>query len=110
MGAGHRGQGESAVAAYDGGEALGQLRFAEAGAQQRRVGVAVDVDEARGEKAAQAVNGADSLRAGELSHGGDLSAGESGGAGIGRSAGAVQDLDVSDQVVEHKKRLRCLFW
>ena len=81
--------------------------FAEAGAEQSGVGVAVDVDEARRQKAAPAIDDMGGLRAAEPPHAGDDPAGEGGVAGDRRSAGAVQNADVLNQVVEHSTSPGC---
>ena len=41
------GGGQTAVAVYNGGQPLPQLQFSEAGTEGRRIGMAMDIDEAR---------------------------------------------------------------
>ena len=102
--AGHRGQGQSAVAVEDGGQPLGQLRPAKLGTEQGRVRVAVDVDEPGGQGPALPVDDMGALSGGPGTGGGDLPAAEGHAAGEGLPAGTVQDIHVLDQIVKHINR------
>ena len=101
----HRREGEAAVAVYDRGEALGQLRAAPAWAEERRIRVAVDVDEARSQAAAPRLDDERRARAVQRADGRYAPAvyGEVGG--IGRAAGAVDYVRAADDVVEHGAHL-----
>ena len=75
VGGAEGGGAEAAVAVDDGGKALTQLRRAEARAEQRRVGVAMDVNEAGGNGPAGGVDNMSGGRGGQIADGGDPAAG-----------------------------------
>ena len=104
VGAIHRRERQSAVAVDEGGQALGQLRLAEARGEQRRVRVAVQVDEAGGQGPPGGIDGMAGGRAVQVSHSGNGAAGDAHVGGIYIGAGAIRHGGVSDQVIKHGKR------
>ena len=97
---------ETAVAVDDGGQPLTQLRRAEAGAQQRRVRMAVDVDKAGGDGLAGRVPHLRGICAPQVAHGGDPPAGHGYVGGKGRTACAIRHRAAPDKNIKHG---RCLF-
>ena len=101
MGGAKGGGAEAAVAVDDGGKALTQLRRAEARAEQRRVGVAVDVNKAGGNGPAGGVDNMSGGRCGQIADGGDPTAGNG---HIGRKGGAARAVDdgaAPDKGIKH---------
>ena len=109
MGAAQRRQRQPAVAADDGGQPLAQFQRTETGAEQRRVGVAVDVDKAGGHQLARSVDDAAGFGLSQLSHGGNASALHSHIGPDGGRTRSVQDHSVLDQQGIHDNAF-CLFY
>lgn len=105
MGGAKGGGAEAAVAVDDGSKALTQLRRAEARAEQRRVGVAMDVNEAGGNGPAGGVDNMSGGRGGQIADGGDPAAGNG---HIGRKCGAARAVDDGAAPDKGIKRGLCL--
>ena len=101
VGGAEGGGAEAAVAVDDGSQALAQLRCAEAGAEQRRVGVAVDVDEAGGDGLAGGVDNAGTVRAPQVADGGNFPAGDGHVRGEAGTARAVNDSAAPEDGIKH---------
>ena len=99
----HRSQGQPAVSVHHRGKALGKLRGAEAGAEQGVVRMAVDVQKTGGQGAPGGVNDLMGRDISQVAHCGNGAARYAHVSGDGGSAGAVQNLCVPDQIVQHSR-------
>ena len=92
---------KAAVAVYDRGQALFELQLAEMRAEERRVGMAVDVDKTGSDGLPCRVNDGPGLCGRQIADGGDLPVCDADVRPAGGAAGAVDELSVFDQIVEH---------
>ena len=97
----HRGAGQAAVAVDDGGESLPQLQLPEARPEGRGIGVAVDVDKARGHPPAPGVDDPGGLGLGQRLHRGDFAAGHRHVGPTGGTACAVVHGAAPDDEIKH---------
>ena len=92
---------QAAVAVYDRGQTLFELQLAEMRAEERRVGMAVDVDKAGGDGLPCRVDDGPGLCGRQIADGSDLPVCDADVRPAGGAAGAVDELSVFDQIVEH---------